>query len=165
MNKTLRWLAAATLAVAFLSPLPVSAKKEKVERLEYSIEGSGTSTQGQYVVTVTVVSKKKDLADRELAKAAVRGVLFRGFVDPFNNMAQKPLAGSPANEAQHADFYSEFFGDNGSAADYASVMPGSRRLAKVEKDYKVQAVVAVNKEALVKYLTDAGVIKSLNSIF
>ena len=75
------------------------------------------------------------------------------------------MAGSAANEAQHIDFYSAFFDEKGSAANYASVLNGSRTIIKVDKKYKISAIVTVNKELLHKYLEEAGIIKGLNSIF
>lgn len=132
---------------------------------EYEIEGAGTATQGNYLVRTTVLTKNKKISDKEIARAAVHGVLFRGFSDSSNRISQKPLAGNAANEAQHIDFYSAFFDEKGSAANYASVLNGSRTIIKVDKKYKISAIVTVNKELLHKYLEEAGIIKGLNSIF
>lgn len=143
---------------------PLSAKKKSDAVLPYEIEGAGTATQGNYLVRITVMSKKRDVTDAQLKCAAVHGVLFRGFVN--NGRTQKPLAGSMANEARHADFYSDFFDKKkGVAHQYGSTLTGSRNYIKVNKDYKVSAVVTVNKDALRKTLEDAGVIKGLNSAF
>lgn len=155
-------LAIVLLIASFLSP--VDAKK-KAEALSYDIEGAGTATQGYYLVTVTIHTNDKKISDKELCKAAVHGVLFRGFSSAENRQHQKPLAGSPAAEAQHADFYKEFFGDNGTAADYANEITGTRSVIKSGKEYHVSATMQVNKELLVKYLSDAGMLKGLNSAF
>lgn len=132
---------------------------------QYQLEGAGSATQGNYLVRVTVASKKNDLSDRDICIAAVHGVLFRGFSDPSNRLSQKPLAGSAAAEVKHSEFFDEFFGKDGSAASYASVLTGSRSTIKSGKEYKTSATVTVQKEALHKYLEDAGVLTGLNSIF
>lgn len=131
----------------------------------YEIEGAGTATQGNYLVKTTIITKNKNASDKEIARAAVHGVLFRGFSDCSNHISQKPLAGSATNETQYSDFYTAFFDDNGSSANFASVIHGSRAIIKVDKKYRISAIVIVNKEMLHKYLEEAGIIKGLNSIF
>lgn len=131
----------------------------------YEIQGAGTGTQGTYLVSLIVSTKDKNISDEVLKRAAVHGVLFRGFSDTVSRKTQKPLAGSAANEAEHADFYKEFFGDGGTSANYANVVPGSRGVTKSNKLYRVKVTISVNKESLLKYLQDVGVVKGLNSIF
>ena len=114
---------------------------------------------------VMSMTKDKKISDQALKRAAVHGVLFRGFSNPAARQSQKPLAGGPANEAQHIDFYKEFFSEKGTAADYANLVPGSRSVKKVNKEYVVTATVTVNKETLAKYLQQMGVIRGLNSAF
>lgn len=144
----------------------VDAKKKTQDTLtSYSITGNGTGTQGSYLVEITVNTKDNDINDSELAKAAVHGVLFRGFSNEKTHNFQKPLAGSPTNETEHLDFYNEFFGTNGSAATFANVVKGTRAIMKSGKEYKITATVQVQKDALLKYLQNAGVIRSLNSAF
>ena len=132
---------------------------------EYSISGAGTAKQDFYLVNVEVSTKNKNIPDKDLIKAAVNGVLFRGFSNAGFGDSQKPLAGDASNEAQHADFYNEFFGKDGTASNYGSVINGSRRVIKSGKIYKVSAIVEVNKGVLVHYLQSANIINSLNSIF
>lgn len=139
--------------------------KESIENMDYSIEGAATGTQGTYLVKVSVLSKNRNLSDRDLILCAIKGVLFQGFSDPTSRVTQKPLAGNAANEASHASFYKEFFGDNGSAHHYGSVISGSRSVVKCDKKYKVSCTVSVKKEELLRYLHEAGVVNSLNSIF
>lgn len=142
-----------------LTVLAASAKKD--EGLNYEIQGAGVGSQGTYLVKVTVITKDKKLPDADLKLAAVHGVLFRGFSGERGS--QKALAGSPTNEAQHADFYKDFFKSGASA--YAAIVPGSRQVVKSGKEYRVSCNVTVNKDQLYKDLVDAGVIKGLNAIF
>lgn len=143
----------------------MSAKKAEDAALNYEIVGAGTGSQGTYLVEVSVLSKKKDVSDAQLISAAVYGVLFRGFNNPAARGFKKPLAGSAANEAQHADFYKDFFSGNGMAKTFGNVVKGTRSITKAAKEYKVSAKVAVEKETLLKYLEDAGVVRSLKSAF
>lgn len=143
--------------------LPAEAKDDK--SLDYTIQGAGTATQGDYLVKVTLISKKKKVTNAQLCSAAVHGVLFRGFSNQQTRQSQKPLAGSAANEAQHADFYKDFFAEGGNAKNYADVMESSRSVTKVDGKYHVTAIVTVHKENLLKYLEESGVVKGLNSIF
>lgn len=156
------------LCAIFILGLCVSqadAKKIEDAHPQYEIIGAGTGTQGSYLVEVSVISKNKTVSDTQLISAAVHGVLFRGFSNPNGRNSQKPLAGSPANEAQHADFYKDFFSDNGLSKNFGTVVKGTRSITKAGKEYRVSATVSVEKETLLKFLQEAGVIRSLNSAF
>lgn len=133
---------------------------------EYVISGAGVGSQGTYLVDVSVIVKKaKDVDEDMLARCAVHGVLFKGFSSKENRQSQKPLAGSPAVEATHADYFTNFFKQNGPATGYADVLSPSIKSVKSGKMYRVSATVSVNKDQLHKDLESAGVIKGLNSIF
>ncbi len=131
----------------------------------YEIIGAGTGSQGTYLIDVTVISKKSNPDDNILKRAAVHGVLFKGFSNKVHRQIQKPLAGSAANEAQHADFYKDFFSDSGSASDFASIVVDSRKVVKSGKEYRVTMTISVNKEELRSYLESLGILKILNSGF
>ncbi|MDE5634904.1 MAG: hypothetical protein K2I52_01185 [Muribaculaceae bacterium] len=157
------WLIA--LLTVMFSTVAGFAKSKADNTLIYEIEGAGASTQGNYLVKVTYITKEKKIPDELLKKAAVHGVLFRGFSNPAQRITQKPLAGSAANEAQHIEFYKEFFGEEGNAASFASIVPGSKTVSKSGKEYRVGATITVSKENLLKYLQELGVVKNLNSAF
>lgn len=132
---------------------------------QYEIVGAGTGVQGTYLINVTIISKKKNPNDDLFKRTAVHGVLFKGFSSKENRQMQKPLAGNPANEVQHADFYKDFFSESGSATDYASIIDGSRKVIKSGKEYRITVKVSVNKDNLRSYLESLGIIKTLNSAF
>lgn len=132
---------------------------------EYEISGAGTGAQGTYLVKVSILTKNKKQPDSELARAAVHGVLFRGFSNKELRQNQKPLAGSAAVEAQHTDYFNNFFSDGGAYINYVETVSGSREVVKSGKQYKVSDIVTVNKEQLRKDLEAAGIIRGLNSIF
>lgn len=131
---------------------------------EYEIEGAGTGAQGTYLVRVSVLTKDKKISNAEIGKCAVHGVLFRGFVDQKTKRHQKPLAGNASVESENVDFFKNFF-DGGSANDYVGVVSESKSTVKAGKQYRISAIVTVNKEQLRKDLENAGVLRGLNSIF
>lgn len=152
-----------TLMVLFTASAIAFAKDD--DKLNYEIEGAGTGSQGTYLVKVTVISKKSKINDDLIALCAVHGVLFRGFNNKELRQNQRPLAGSPMVEAQHADFFKDFFAENGTAKNYVASVNGSRQVIKAGKQYKISSIVTVNKEQLHKDLESAGIIKGLNSGF
>ncbi len=139
--------------------------KDKSTLPQYELTGAGTGTQGTYLVSVTVISKKSNPSDNVIKRAAVHGVLFRGFFLKEHRLMQKPLAGNSANEAQHVDFYKEFLSESGSALNYASIVDSSRTVIKSGKEYRVTMIVSVNKDELRSYLESLGMIKGLNTGF
>lgn len=154
------------LAIIAMIAMCISVAFAENEIPEYSISGAGVGTQGSYLVEVSVIAKKaKDVDEVVLSRCAVHGVLFKGFSSKENRQSQKPLAGSPAAEATHADYFSSFFKENGPASNYANVLSQSIKTVKSGKKYKVTATVSVNKDQLHHDLEEAGVIKGLNSIF
>lgn len=153
------------LVATFALLLGLSATLLAGDLPDYTLEGNGTGAQGTYLVKVSIISKDKKPLTALLSRCAVHGVLFRGFSSKEMRQAQKPLAGSAAAEAAHADYFKKFFEDDGPAKSYAEEVAGSRSVVKEGKRYRVTAVMTVNKEQLRKDLEDAGVIKGLNSIF
>ena len=68
-------------------------------------------------------------------------------------------------EAQHAQFFSEFFKENGPAVAYVTTIDSGLQVVRVNKEYRISTIVVVNKSQLQKDLEKAGVIKGLNSGF
>lgn len=153
------------LMTLFLSFSVLSVKGENFVGVDYEIEGAGVGAQGTYLVKVTVVSKKSKVQNAQIARCAVHGVLFRGFVNKELRQNQKPLAGGPSAETQHADFYKDFFSESGMSKNYVSAVKGSQQVVKSGKEYKVSTIVTVNKDQLLSDLKAAGVIRGLNSGF
>lgn len=154
------------LAILAVSSSAYAKKTGEKNVPDYFIEGAGTGVQGTYLVNVTVIVNKTSQADDDaIGRAAVHGVLFKGFSSKEFRQSQKPLAGSAANEASHADYYSSFFQPGGAALNYVDIVESSRKVKKVNKLYHITATVTVNMEQLRKDLEEAGVIRGLNSAF
>lgn len=132
----------------------------------YEIEGAGTGAQGTYVIKISVISKKNEVKTPMIAKCAVHGILFKGFSNKELRQSQKPLAGSPIVEQEHADFFNDFFADNGAFINYVQFVESSRSVVKLgKKEFQISVNVVVNKEQLRKDLEKAGVIKGLSTGF
>lgn len=161
MRYKLAKMLALTIIMAFFC-IDIDAKKDVISSTKYDIEGYETGTQGTYLVKVYVYSKKGNVSTEEFKFAAVHGVIFRGFAGKgFSN--QKSMA-SPETETQNSDYYSSFF-NNGDYLAYAEVVTPNADRVKIGKEYKVAAIVSVQKDNLRKTLEKAGVIRGLNSGF
>ena len=133
---------------------------------QYEIECAGNASQGNYLVKVYVYNKKGNVTDEMLRRAAVHGVIFRGFMaGPQGCSPQKPLVRNASLEYDRNDYFSIFFKQNGQANQYATVQNGTYERYKIKKNYKVGAIVVVNKDQLRSVLEEAGLIKGLSSIF
>lgn len=156
------WIA---VLLAILLPFAAVAKDKPEDSplMNYSITGTGQpGSQGSYMVKVSVTTKNSKLADREIAKCAVHGVLFHGFSN--GSHSEKPLARSGSTEEEHNEFFKSFFETQ--AVGYANPMPTSREVTKInKKEYVITEIVEVQKDRLKQTLKDAGVIKGLNTGF
>lgn len=153
-----------TLVMVALSPITASAGG-KVEVPKYNIVSAGVGAQGTYLCKVSVYSKKGNTKDADFKRAAVHGVIFRGVAGGDGVATQKAMA-SPSTEYEKADFFKEFFADDGPYNSYANVVPNSITRAKTaNKEVCISAVVVVSKDELRKYLEKAGVVRGLGSMF
>lgn len=152
-------------SIAMICSFSTAYGKDSNPLPQYEIMGAGTGSQGTYLVNITLISKKSKIDNDVIKRAAVHGVLFKGFSNKESRQMHKPLAGSAANEAQHVDFYKDFFSESGNASNYASLVDGSRIVIKSGKEYRITMTVSVSKDELRSYLESLGVIKGLNSGF
>lgn len=153
------------ISIVMSTAFSLSAKgaDEKSPIPNYTLESAGRpASQGSYLVKVTVNSKNKNLSDREIAKCAVHGVLFRGF-SGSNQHFEKPLARSASVETEHKEYFDSFFSNQ--ASSYASPIQSTRQVSKSGKEYVISEIVEVKKDNLKRDLQEAGVIKTLTSGF
>lgn len=148
------------MLLAFLS---VAGMAKGDDPLQYDIEAAGSGTQGTYLVRVWVYSKSGKVTDTDIKRAAVHGVVFRGFAAGAGSPSQKPIASSPTVETQHADYFGAFF--KGPHEQFASIVTGSYKRTKLPKGYKAGAIVQVQKDALRHELEEAGIVRGLSSGF
>lgn len=163
-----------TCLFVIASLMPVVAKKVTTPGNipEYIIEGAGVPDGGCDLVKVSVMDKKKNnITEDMLAKAAVHGVLFRGYSSSknqgFGGSSDHPaVAGSPGVFDQFIDIFQPFF-DGGSYMQYIRFIDDGRSVTKVGDKYRVSAIISVSTNQLKKDLSAKGVnvIRSLGSGF
>ena len=149
------------LAVLMLLSVAAIAKSDKP--LQYDIEAAGSGVQGTYLVRVWIYSKSGKISDEDIKKAAVHGVIFRGFNGGQGSPSQRPIATSTTLEEEKAEYFKTFFGF--AYLQYANIVSGSYQRVKNHKDYKVGAIVQVNKDNLRRELEQAGIVKGLSNGF
>lgn len=143
-----------------------SAGAKKDIPLKYDIVCAGSGAQGTYLVQVSVYVDKSNMSVDMAKKAAVHGIIFRGFSGTQGCTSQKPIVRNATVAQQYADFFGTFFQINGEFLGYATLMDGSIQTTKVDKkEYRMTAILSVDKDRLRKALEDAGIVKGLSSGF
>ena len=148
------------LALAAMVVLSVASVAGK-SKFSYEIMGAGSGLEGTCLVKVYVYG---NASDAELKKAAVHGVIFRGYSGTMSGASQPPMA-SPQVEETHREFFEAFMDEKGGCQNYASIVPGSYDRVKTAKGRKTGAVVQVMRTSLRQDLEKQGVINSLSSGF
>lgn len=135
---------------------------------EYTVRSAGQGNSGNYLVEVTVSSKKKltSTAEDLVKEYAVRGVMFRGLMAQSGYGEQKPLIKDPNVEQTKSEFFKAFFKE-GAYKRYASIVGSSLSTMK-NKQTKMQettATVMVDKESLQHYLEESGIIQGFSNLW
>lgn len=149
------------------SPRDKADKDTKAWR--YEIEAAGIGQQGYYLVKVWSYSKNKNVAIEQVKKNAVHGVIFKGFPGKEGVPSQKPLLNNANIEQERADYFENFFADNGKYMKFISVTSDGYIAAedrmRTGKEYKIGVVVSVNVSELRAELENAGILRKLGSGF
>lgn len=156
-------------AVGFSQKKKIKKANEDTAQWRYEIEALEVGTQGTCLVKVWSYSKKPEVASSQSRKNAVHGVIFKGIPAKDRIPGRKPLVQNASAEAEHADFFKNFFADGGAFMRYVTLTNNGAIEAgdvmKIGKEYKVGVNVTVNYSELRKALEDAGVIKKLGAGF
>lgn len=170
MIKQISLLSSIMLFFVFTSTAQINKQKKAnkdTENWRYEIECVGIGKPGTKVIKVWSYSKKATIAINQAKKNAVHGIIFQGYTGGAQGCTnQKPLTNDPALEQQKAEFFEDFFKDNGKYMKFVSTSgDGTPTTMKVGKEYKIGVVVTVMVDLLRKDLEDAGIIKGLSSGF
>lgn len=134
---------------------------------DYNIHMSNVTADGKYVVEVTTVLDKKQnkTATDYLKRMAVDGVMLRG-VAAGNGYNSKPaLVENPDVAALKAEFF-DAFNRQGLYNDFCTLEPTSVTVTELpKKKYEVSARLAIDKERLIKYLTEHQIIQNFDSLW
>lgn len=152
-----------------LVALGVGAKEKAPEVQLVSVIGEGVGNGGRPMLTVTMEAKKTDkITTNDLRNAAVRAVLFNGWGDASNTAAydastsHPSICGSADVEAQHADYFADFF-NSGDAAKYADLVDDTRKVKKVGKLFQVSQSLIINVKDLRAKMEKDKVVRSLRT--
>lgn len=144
---------------------PQAGNKTEIP-LKYDITSAGVGAEGTFLIKVSVYQPKVIKADDILKKAAIHGVIFKGVSAGQGKQAQRPLASSLSIEKEKAEFFNEFFKENGTFLNYATLIEGSLEIVKSgKKEYKISAILSVQKDQLRKDLEKAKVITGFSDMF
>lgn len=149
-----------SLIAVFISCLSMSAQ-------DYNIRMAGQAANGGYYVKVTTILDKKQnqTAMDYIKRMAVDGVMLRGVAAGSGYGAQRPLIQDPDVTRKKAEFF-EAFNRDGLYANFCIVEPTSVTVTQLpKKKYEVSALVTVDKERLINYLTECQIIKNFDSLW
>ena len=129
----------------------------------YEMTCLGVGSEGSNLLKVYYYGKTYDKSVEQAKHDAVHGILFKGIVGS-NGCANQPAMVKPQEQVANQAFFDEFF-KKGEYLRFVNIsndgsVSGADRL-KVGNMYKIGVTVSVQKDALRKYLEQAGVIKPL----
>lgn len=129
----------------------------------YEMTCLGVGSEGSNLLKVYSYGKTYDKSVEQAKHDAVHGILFKGIVGS-NGCANQPAMVKPQEQVANQAFFDEFF-KKGEYLRFVNIsndgsVSGADRL-KVGSMYKIGITVSVQKDALRKYLEQAGVIKPL----
>lgn len=134
---------------------------------DYNIRMAGQASNGGYYVKVTTVLDKKQNKEalEYIKKMAVDGVMLRGVAAGSGYSAQRPLVSDPDVARMKSEFF-EAFNSERLYNNFCTLEPTSVTVTQLpKKKYEVTALVTVDKERLIKYLTDHEIIKNFDSLW
>lgn len=134
---------------------------------DYNIRMAGQASNGGYFVKVTTVLNKKENKNSMdyIKKMAVDGVMLRGVAAGSGYGAQRPLVQDPDIARQKSEFF-DAFNKEQVYLNFCMVEPSSVTVTQLPKGkFEVSALVTVDKERLINYLTEHQIIKNFDSLW
>lgn len=160
-----------TIVVAFIMCSCSSSQKlsKNVAPKEYQVETMGVGVEGTYLIKVTDYFKTSDekVYIDGLKKDAVHCVIYKGIPAGNGSMKQPALMNADTKIEGNEQALNDFFEQKQYLQFIGSVVNSSKSVTRLQgsNEYKISLTMSVNKDDLRKYLTDNGIIKSLNFIF
>lgn len=134
---------------------------------DYDIRVENQGEGGKYYVNVTTVLDKKQNKEAldYLKKLAVEGVMLRGVAAANGFPSQKPLVDNPTAKTTHKDFFDAFNNDR----LYLSYVTLERESVSVtqlpKKKFEVSGRLLVDKESLLHFLEEAGIVEGFSNLW
>ncbi|MBO4978076.1 MAG: hypothetical protein J6C67_05095 [Muribaculaceae bacterium] len=152
--------------MAFLTGTVAASARQNVPPA-YDIEIAGQADGGRYLVRVTTVLDKNQKNDaREwLRRLAVDGVMFHGLAPAGGYSAQAPLIADPLVRSQKAEFFTAFNNEK-LYNNYADLENSSIIMTKLpKKKWEVSALITVDKENLLHFLNEHGIVEGFGNLW
>ena len=157
------------LAVSLLLTSCSSSKKTVTNVKLYSVETMGVGNDGTYLIKVTDYFRSADESVYldGLKRDAVHCIIYQGIPAGKGSIKQPALMNADTRLDGNEQALNEFFEQKLYLNYINSVVNSSKEITKLKdsKDYKISAIISVNKDDLRKYLIDNKIIKSLDYIF
>lgn len=146
-----------------------STKKVATVTKDYEVETMGVGKDGTYLIKVTDYFKTADerVYIDGLKKSAVHCVIYRGIPAGNGSLKQPALMNNDTKIEGNEQALNDFFEQKQYLNFVGSIVNSSKSITRIKgsKDFKISLTVSVNKDELRKYLSDNGIIKSLDFIF
>lgn len=133
----------------------------------YDIAVAGQAQSGRYLVKVTTVldKRQKDEPREWLRRLAVDGVMFRGLAPADGYPGQAPLITDPLTRSQKAEFF-EAFNNEKLYNSYADLENSSIIMTRLpKKKWEVTALITVDKESLLHFLQQHGIVEGFGNLW
>ena len=157
------------MAVSLLLTSCSSSKKTVTNVKLYSVETMGVGNDGTYLIKVTDYFRSADESVYldGLKRDAVHCIIYQGIPAGNGSIKQPALMNADTRLDGNEQALNEFFEQKLYLNYINSVVNSSKEITKLKdsKDYKISAIISVNKDDLRKYLIDNKIIKSLDYIF
>lgn len=164
MSKLVKRIRYCFFALFLLLPAGVQSRdKNKVPT--YGLTAAAVGREGTYLIKVWIYVSKPSFSITDLQSCAIRGILFDGFqAEPGDRFGtQEPMVTSVETQETYKEFFDDFLSETGKGITYAHVMEGTVELLRIaKKQYKVTAVISVNKDNLRRFLEQKGIIRGLS---
>lgn len=131
----------------------------------YTLSPAGNGVDGAPLVRVEVNVRKLDDATSTVAKAALLGVIFKGYEAAEGCTAQKPLFNKTELTASDAEYLTALFYTDNYSRYVLGMLSDQMIVTKCRRGYAVSGVVSVDKRTLRRDLERAGVLHRLGEGF
>ncbi|MBR6775054.1 MAG: hypothetical protein IKM23_05005 [Bacteroidales bacterium] len=158
-----------SLVVVILLSSCSSSKTLSTVVRQYNVETMGIGNDGTYLVKVTDYFRTSDetVYLDGLKKDAVHCVIYSGIPAGNGSINQPPLLNNDTRIEGSEQALNDFFEQKQYLQFINSVVNSSKTITKLKdsKEYRISAIISVNKDQLRKYLIDNDIVKPLDYIF
>ncbi len=151
--------------LTLLMILIISSATGLCQKYDIRVENQGEG--GRYYVKVTALLDKKQNKEAldYLKKYAVEGVMLRGIGGANGYSSQKPLIEDPTVKDTHKEFF-EAFNNEKKYLDYVVLDNESVSVTQLpKKKYEVSGLLLIDKERLLHFLEESGIIEGFGNLW